>query len=371
MKRLISTMLAGITAVSLCACGGNTSAPSAASTAARTEAADTTADSKDGETKAGETKAQEGTASGETYTFRCSTNHAETFCTSQGLARFAELVKERTDGRINIEIYYDAVLGDEKSAIEQVQYGGLEFARVNISPLAEFVDDFNALMMPYIYTSDEHFWKVMGGDIGMDMLKSEGMTNAGMYGLTYYDGGTRCFYNSKKEIHTPADMKGLTIRVQESSLMMGMIEALSASPQPMPFGDVYSGLQTGVIDGAENSIAQYLEMSHYEVAPYLALDNHVRAADCLIMSEKVRQTLSPGDLEIIETAALDSWDYQKQLWAETEKEALEQLKESGVTVTELSAEEYQQFVDSCANLVAGYEDGKYQPILDEIAKLAD
>ena len=306
MKKLVSMILVGASVLSLCACGGGSSTPATTQAPADTTAAP--ADSKAEETTAA--AAQEPAASGESYTFRCSTNHAESFCTSVGLAKFAELVKERTDGRINIEMYYDAVLGDEKSAIEQVQYGGLEFARVNISPLAEFVDGFNALMMPYIYTSNEHFWKVHEGEIGMGMLKGEDMTKAGMYGLTYYDGGTRCFYNSKKEVHTPADMKGLTIRVQESSLMMGMIEALGASPQPMPFGDVYSGLQTGVIDGAENSIAQYLEMSHYEVAPYLALDNHVRAADCLIMSEKTRQMLSAEDMEIIEAAALESWDYQ-------------------------------------------------------------
>lgn len=367
MKKLVSMILVGASVLSLCACGGGSSTPATTQAPADTTAAP--ADSKAEETTAA--AAEEPAASGESYTFRCSTNHAESFCTSVGLAKFADLVKERTNGRINIEVYYDAVLGDEKSAIEQVQYGGLEFARVNISPLAEFVDGFNALMMPYIYTSNEHFWKVHEGEIGMGMLKGEDMTKAGMYGLTYYDGGTRCFYNSKKEVHTPADMKGLTIRVQESSLMMGMIEALGASPQPMPFGDVYSGLQTGVIDGAENSIAQYLEMSHYEVAPYLSLDNHVRAADCLIMSEKTRQMLSAEDLEIIEAAALESWDYQRELWAEAETAALEQLKDSGVTVTELTAEEYQQFVDACASMVSSYEGGKYQPILDQIAALAD
>lgn len=361
MRKLISMILAGFSVVSLCACGGGASTQTTGAVPAET----TAAAAEEAETS------QAAADAGESYTFRCSTNHAESFSTSQGLARFAELVKEKTGGRINIEIYYDAVLGDEKSAIEQVQYGGLEFARVNISPLAEFVDDFNALMMPYIYTSDQHFWNVMGGDIGMNMLKGEEMMNAGMYGLTYYDGGTRCFYNSKKEIRTPADMKGLAIRVQESSLMMGMIEALGASPQPMPYGDVYSGLQTGVVGGAENSIAQYLEVSHYEVAPYLTLDHHVRAADCLIMSQKVRETLSQADMEIIEAAALESWDYQKKLWAEAETAALEKLKESGVTVAELTDEEYQQFVDACAELISGYEDGKYQPILDEIAKLAD
>lgn len=356
MKKLVSILLAGATAVSMCACGSSSKPAETAAPAAAEEKA--------------EAPAAEAPA-GESYTFRCSTNHAESFCTSVALAKFAELVNERTDGRINIEIYYDAVLGDEKSAIEQVQYGGLEFARVNITPLAEFVDDFNALMMPFIYKDADHFWKVMSGDIGMNILQSEKLQEAGMYGLCYYDSGARSFYNSKKDIHTPDDMKGMSIRVQESSLQMGMVEALGASPQPMPYGDVYSALQTGVVDGAENSIAQYLEVSHYEVAPHITLDNHVRAAEALIISEKVREQLSEEDMAIIEEAALESCEYQKVLWNETEEAALSKLKETGVTVTELSADEMQQFMDACQPLLTSYEDGKYVEILNEIAKEAE
>ena len=123
-------------------------------------------------------------ASGETVKYRCSTNHAENFNVSQALRYWSDLVLERTNGRIEIDIYYDAVLGDEKSAIEQCQYGGLEFARINISPMCEFVDDLNALSMPYIYKNDEHFWKV-AETLGMDILRSDKMKEAGFYGLTW------------------------------------------------------------------------------------------------------------------------------------------------------------------------------------------
>ena len=303
-------------------------------------------------------------ASGETVKYRCSTNHAENFNVSQALRYWSDLVLERTNGRIEIDIYYDAVLGDEQSAIEQCQYGGLEFARINISPMCEFVDDLNALSMPYIYKNDEHFWKV-AETLGMDILRSDKMKEAGFYGLTWYDGGTRNFYNSKHEIHTPADMKGMNIRVQESNLMISMIEALGAVATAMPYGDVYSGLQTGVIDGAENSMVQYKEVSHCEVAKYFTLDGHTRAPDMLVMSEKLRQKLSEDDVKIIADAAMESWVYQRDLWAEVEANVRAELEKAGNVITDLTTDEFQQFVDACSPLWESYNDGKYLDLINQ------
>ena len=354
MKKLIAMALSIAMSLSLVACGGNNSSQSGGSAASGSQAA---------------SSSSSGT-SGETITMRCSTNHAEGFNVSVALRHWADLVRERTDGRINIEIYYDAVLGDEKSAIEQCQYGGLEFARVNISPMCEFVDGFNALSMPYLYNDDEHFWKAME-TVGMELMTSQEMKDAGFYGLTWYDGGTRNFYNSKKPIHTPADMAGMNIRVQESSLMMGMIEALGAKPTAMPYGDVYSGLQTGVIDGAENSVVQYLGVSHYEVSPYITLDGHTRAPDMLIMSEKVRETLSEEDVQIIADAALESWEMQRELWAEVDAEARGKLEEQGVEFVDLTPDEFQAFVDACEPMWEEYEGGKYMDIIQEVRALAE
>lgn len=334
-------------AAGLAACGGSGNSTS------------TTASSTAGSTAAGSTA-----ASGETVKYRCSTNHSQTFCTSVALDYWADLVKERTNGRIEIDNYFDAVLGDEKSAIEQCQYGGLEFARVNISPMCEFVDNLNALSMPYIYKNDEHFWKVTES-LGMDMLQSDEMKAAGFYGLTWYDGGTRNFYNSKREIHTPADMKGMNIRVQESNLMISMVEALGAVATAMPYGDVYSGLQTGVIDGAENSLVQYKEVSHCEVAKYFTLDGHTRAPDMLVMSEKVRQQLSDDDVKIIADAAIESWEYQRKLWAEAEADVRADLEAAGNVIIDLTEDEFQQFVDACSPLWETYNDGKYLDIVKE------
>ncbi len=383
MKKLTAMTMAAMMVWSLTACGGGdggsttaapTAAPASQEAAKETEAAGESLEETKDEEAAGAAQTSSGdyatSMEGPTYTLRCATNHSESFCTSQALKEFAKNVNERTGGRITIDIYYDAVLGEEKSCLEQLQYGGLDFLRGNISPLAEFHDGLNALQMPFIYKDTKHFWDAYG-TIGMEMMKSEEMQQAGLFGLTFYDGGARNFYNSKREIHTPEDMKGLNIRVQESSLMMGMVEALGGNPQPMPYADVYSGLQTGVIDGAENSIAQYLEVSHYEVAKYLTLDNHTRAADTLIMSNKTRETLGEADMKVIEECALESWELQKELWAEAEGEALDKLKESGVVVTELTPEEQGQFEDACAAFVEGFEGGKYKDILAEIAAMAE
>ncbi len=376
MKKLTAMTMAAMMVLSLTACGGGagestTAAPTTAAETAKETAAAPGETKEAGETEAAETPSGDYSTSmeGPSYTLRCATNHSETFCTSTALKEFAKNVNERTGGRITIDIYYDAVLGEEKSCLEQLQYGGLDFLRGNISPLAEFHDGLNALQMPFIYKDTQHFWDAYG-TIGMEMMKSEEMQQAGLYGLTFYDGGARDFYNSKREIHTPEDMKGLNIRVQESSLMMGMVEALGGNPQPMPYADVYSGLQTGVIDGAENSIAQYLEVSHYEVANYLTLDNHTRAADTLIMSNKTRETLGEADMKVIEECALESWELQKKLWEEAEGEALAKLKESGVVVTELTPEEQAKFEDACGSFVEGFEGGKYSDILAQIAALA-
>jgi tripartite ATP-independent transporter DctP family solute receptor len=349
---------AAAAAMGLAACGASSS-----STAASTSTASSAAASS----AAGSTASV--ASSGDSYTFRCSTNHSQTFCTSVALDYWAKLVSDRTGGRITIENYFDAVLGDEKSAIEQCQYGGLDFARVNISPMCEFVDNFNALSMPYIYKSDDHFWKVTE-TMGMEMMTSKEMTDAGFYGLTWYDGGTRNFYNSKHEIHTPDDMKGLNIRVQESNLMISMVEALGANATAMPYGDVYSGLQTGVIDGAENSMVQYLEVSHCEVAKYFTLDAHTRAPDMLIMSEQVREKLSDADMKIISDAAMESWKYQRGLWADAEKEVRSKLETAGNVITDLTDDERQKFIDACSPLWKTYSDGKYLDIINQAVALA-
>lgn len=272
---------------------------------------------------------------------RLGETHVADYPTTKGDMEFARLVEERTGGRIKIEVYHSKQLGEEKAVIEQVQFGAVDFTRVSISPLAAFAPAFDALQMPYLYRDEEHMWKVLNGPIGEEFLNS--LEPANFVGLAWYDSGARNFYNSKREIKSVADLKGLKIRVQESKLMMGLVSALGAVPTPMPFGEVYSALQTGVIEGAENNWPSYFSTSHYEVAKYFTLDGHTRVPEILIASKMTMDRLSKEDQEIIRKSAKDSMPFQIKLWKEFEKVSEEKVTAAGSIITHLTPEAVAEF----------------------------
>ena len=272
---------------------------------------------------------------------RLAETHVQDYPTTQGNYYFAQLVEERTNGRIKIEVYHSSQLGEERDVIEQVQFGAIDFTRVSISPLAAFSPSLDALQMPYLYRDADHMWKVLKGDIGDEFLES--LAPASFVGLAWYDSGSRNFYNSRREIRSVSDMAGMKIRVQQSDLMIGLVEALGAVATPMPFGEVYSGLQTGVIDGAENNWPSYFSTSHYEVAKYFTLDQHTRVPEILIGSKIVLDRLSAADQEIIKQAARDSIDFQIEKWADFEKVSEDTIRAAGNVITELTPAAYAEF----------------------------
>lgn len=302
----------------------------------------------------------------ETVTLRLSNNQPDGNVTTQACEWFAQQVNERTDGRITIQVYNNGTLGDAVSCLEQAQYGGMDIIKADLSTMSNFVDEYNALMMPYIYQDLEHFWAVHGGEIGMEILRGSSMTDIGLYGLTYYDAGSRCFFSSKP-VHSPGDMAGMLVRVQQSELMMSMVEALGANSIAIAYAECYSSLQTGVCDAAENSIVNYLDMSFYEVAPYYIKDDHTRSADILVMSTKTREKLSEEDLAIIDAVALESWEMQKQTWAEAEAVNEKTLLDTGkVEIYTPTEEEAAAFRDACTPIWYSYEDGRYTELVDRI-----
>lgn len=283
-------------------------------------------------------------AAEEPIVLRLAETHVQDYPTTKGDYRFAELVNERTNGRITIEVYHSSQLGEERDVIEQVQFGAIDFTRVSISPLAAFSPSLNALQMPYLYRDADHMWNVLKGEIGDEFLA--GLAPADFVGLAWYDSGSRSFYNSVREITSVADMAGLKFRVQQSDLMVGLVEALGAVATPMPFGEVYSALQTGVIDGAENNWPSYYSTSHYEVAKYYTLDRHTRVPEILIASKIVMDQLSEEDQQIIRQAAKDSIDYQIAQWAAFVEVSEEAIRAAGNTITELTPEAYAGFQDA-------------------------
>ncbi|MDR3230812.1 MAG: TRAP transporter substrate-binding protein [Synergistaceae bacterium] len=262
--------------------------------------------------------------------YQLSDNQPGDYPTTLGDNRFAELVKERTDGRIRIDVYHSAQLFDEKSAIEQAQLGGLAFCRVNAQPLSDFTPALGVLSLPYIFRDEDHLWKVLNGPIGAELLGE--MEANGLVGLVYYDSGSRSFYNSKRAVASPADMKGLKIRVQQSKLMMGLVEALGASATPMPYGEVFTGLQSGVIEGAENNWPSYYSTSHYEVAKYFTLDHHTRTPEVLCVSKAIWDALSDEDKKIVRAAAVESQEVQRRAWKEYEAKSIKAITDGGKNV---------------------------------------
>lgn len=270
----------------------------------------------------------------ETIVLRLADNQPIGYPTVIGDEKFAELVEEYTNGKIKVEVYPQATLGDEKSCIEQVQFGGIDFTRVSISPLSSFNPLLDALQMPYLYRSPEHMWKVLNGEIGEYFLKS--MEDNGFVGLTYFDSGARSFYNTKKPIYDVADLKGMKIRVQESELMMGLVKALGAVPTPMSYGDVYSALQTGVIDGAENNWPSYDSSSHYEVAKYYSIDQHTRVPEMLVASKTTMDKLSKEHQDIIKKAAKEAQATQIQAWADYVEKSKAKVLAAGCQINEIN-----------------------------------
>jgi tripartite ATP-independent transporter DctP family solute receptor len=293
-----------------------------------------------------------------TMVLRYAENQPQDYPTTKAAYEFAKIVEEKTNGRIKVEVYYGGQLGDEKSVIEQLQFGAIDFTRVSLSPLAEFSKSLNVLQLPYLYRDADQMWKVLDGPIGNQFLES--VKASGIIGLSWFDAGARNFYNSKRPVNTIADLKGLKIRVQESQQMMDMVQALGANPTPMAYGEVYSALQTGVIDGAENNWPSYESTSHFEVAKNYVLDEHTRVPEMQMVSSKTWEKLSPEDQLIVKDAALASAKAERTLWAERENASEAKVKAAGTVITTLAPAEKQKFQDAMAPLYkkygAGFED---------------
>lgn len=275
------------------------------------------------------------------YVFTYAENQAEDYPTTLGAYRFAQLVKERTGGRIEILVKANGELGDEQAVVEQLQYGGIDFVRASLSSLSEFVPKMNVLQMPYLYKNSEHMWKVLDGEIGEEFM--EILDGSGLTGLSWYDAGTRNFYCTNKPIRSLEDVKGMRIRVQESEMMGAMVEALGGTAVPMTYDKVYSALETGQIDGAENNWPSYESVRHYEVAPFYTVDEHTRVPEMQLMSRHTWEKLSPEDQNLIRECARDSAIYQRKLWTQRSEASQRRVRGAGCTVLELSEEEKERF----------------------------
>jgi len=257
--------------------------------------------------------------------------------------KFAEFVAESTDGAIIIEVYPDAQLGNENETLEQVKAGVLDMTRVNIIQLAQYDSNFQVFNMPYIFTDDAQRWAVCDGEIGQS-LAQEFNDITGMHLLSYLDSGWRCFYTTKKAVKSLADLEGMKIRVMSSDANIAMIDSFGAVATPMAYSDVFSALQTGVIDGAENDYVSYDTSGHFEVANNYTEDRHTASFGVVLLSDKAKAKLTDAQYEAICEAAKKAALWQREAMVQKENESKEKVIASGCTIHEVDVSEFQEIV---------------------------
>ena len=263
-------------------------------------------------------------------TFRSSDTHPDGYPTVVAVQEMGKLLEERSGGRLCVEVFHSAQLGEEKDTIEQTQFGVIDMNRVSLGPFNNIIEETQVVSLPYIFRSVDHMHRVMDGPIGQQIL--DAFAAHDLVGLAFYDGGSRSFYNSQRPIKSIEDVAGLRFRVMQSDIFVGMVDALGADATPMPYGEVYSSIQTGVIDGAENNWPSYDSSGHFEVARYYTLDEHLIVPEVLVMAKKSFDGLSPEDQEMVRQAARDSVPVMRGLWKARETESEAKMVAAGVEI---------------------------------------
>jgi tripartite ATP-independent transporter DctP family solute receptor len=302
-----------------------------------------------------------GAASAQTV-LRSSDTHPDGYPTVEAVKYFGELIEERTDGRYTVEVFHSAQLGQEADTIEQVRAGVIDLNRVSMGPFNGLVPETQVPSLPYIFRSPEHMRKVMLGPIGEEI--GAGFEQHGLVVLTYYDGGARSFYNSEQPIEDVEDIEGMKLRVMQSDIFVDMVAALGGTATPMPYGEVYSAIQTGVVDGAENNFPSYDTAGHFEVAPYYSLDEHLIVPEVFVMSKNAWDKLTPEDQEIFKQAARESAERQFELWDAQVEASRAKVEEAG---SKINTPPKEPFIEAMAPVYEKYvTDPKLQDLVARI-----
>lgn len=258
------------------------------------------------------------------------------------MRKFATLVTAKTGGRVIVKVYASGQLGQEPDAIELVRLGVIALTRINAVALANVVPPVDVFTLPYIFRDEAHKYRVLDGPAGDEVRKD--MHRYGLVGFDFLEAGSRSFYTRSKPIRKLSDLAGLKIRVQPSPITTRMIELLGAVPTPMNFGDVYSALSTGVVDGAENDYVTYYTSGHYEVAPFYTEDNHLSPPAILIMNRKVFQSLPASDRAAIRVAAHEAAMFERRTMMAANRAAKQEVVKAGVTIIPINDAPFREAV---------------------------
>jgi tripartite ATP-independent transporter DctP family solute receptor len=285
----------------------------------------------------------------------------------RGMVYMGERLAEKSGGRLTIQIYPSQQLGSERACVELLQIGSLAMTKVSCAIMEGFAPKYKVLSLPYIFKSKEHSYRVLDGEIGKELLESG--TDYWLRGLTFYDAGSRSFYTKDRPIMKPEDLRGLKIRVMKSPTAVNMIRAMGGSPTPISWGELYTALQGGVVDGAENNPPSFYLSHHYEVCKYYCLNEHTSVPDVLLISTVIWDQLNEEEQRWVSEAAMESAVHQRILWAESEKESLDAVRKAGVEVLYPPRE---AFAESVQSMYREYEsDDVIMPLITRIKEMED
>lgn len=267
-------------------------------------------------------------------------------------------LEERSGGKMKLEIYPSQQLGSERECLELLQIGSLDMTKVSVGVMENFAPKMKVFGVPFLFRDREHSFSALDGPIGKEILDDG--EQYWLKGLAYYDAGSRSFYTKNKPINTPSDLTGLKVRVMESVTAIDMVKALGGSATPISWGELYTSLQQGVVDGAENNPPSFYLSRHYEVCKYYSLDEHTVLPDVLVIGTQTWNKLSQQEQEWLQASADKSVKYQRKLWLEAEEEALREVQKAGVTIIRPDKSLFQEKVKSI------YEGYKNDPIINSL-----
>jgi tripartite ATP-independent transporter DctP family solute receptor len=259
--------------------------------------------------------------------------HAPGYPNTVALEDFAKNVTEGTNGELTLKVYNNAVLGDQPDAIEQTRNGALDFANFNMGPMGPVVPMTNVLSLPFLFSGIEQMHHAMDGEVGKKF--ADALAEQGLIALSWFDSGARSMFNDKHPIKTPADIKGLKVRVMNNQLYVDMMDAMGGNATPMAMGEIYQSLKTGVLDGAENNYPTYDEYNLYQVAKYYSTTQHLILPECLCIAKSSWEALSPETQEIVRKAAVEAAEEQRKLWAEAVDKSRQAALEGGAQINEI------------------------------------
>ncbi|MBC2844646.1 TRAP transporter substrate-binding protein [Winogradskyella flava] len=248
----------------------------------------------------------------------------------KGILEFQKALEAKSKGTLKVKIFPDAQLGSEREVLELLQIGSVAATKVSAATLSNFVPEYHILGIPYLFRDKQHQFDVLEGDVGKSILEKG--SKFWLRGLCYYDAGSRSFYTSEKAIRTPEDLKGLKIRVMNNQMAINMVNSMGGSATPLAYGELYTAIQQGVVDGAENNPPSFVSSNHYEISKYYTLDQHSSVPDVLLIGTKFWNKLSDQEKIWVQEAADESAQAQKKFWNDSVEESMRVAKAAGVEI---------------------------------------